>query len=97
MVGAARSFAGRVGRRLSVVRVQSGGMKRSAARAFQRHEDWMIPETHPDSPFERFVVQCLKCQSYRLRVIAEYDDEAGEFQVFLFCTKCRARERLPVR
>ena len=41
-------------------------------------------------------VSCLKCGSFKLRVIGEFDSDAGELRVFLFCPSCRARERLPV-
>jgi hypothetical protein len=68
----------------------------NAARWFQRREDYQPPQTPVDSPFRRFQVSCLNCGSFRLRVIGEFDPEAGELKVFLFCPACRARERLPV-
>ena len=42
-------------------------------------------------------MSCLKCGSFKLRVISEYDNESGEGQVYLFCPQCREREPLPVR
>ena len=62
-----------------------------------RREEYQPPQTPADSPFRRFTVSCLKCGSYKLRVISEYDSESGEGQVYLFCPQCRAREQLPVR
>jgi len=53
--------------------------------------------TDKDSPFRQFIVRCLKCRSYKLRVISEYDDEGGEFKAYLFCPSCKARELLPMR
>ncbi len=68
----------------------------NAARYFMRREDYQPPQTHPDSPFRRFTVACLKCGSFKLRVIGEFDSEAGELNVFLFCPACREREQLPM-
>jgi hypothetical protein len=53
--------------------------------------------TPADSPFRRFTVSCLKCGSFKLQVIGEFDSDAGELKIFLFCPSCRAREQLPVR
>ena len=72
-------------------------MKFGAARFFQRREDYQPPKTPADSPFRRFNVSCLKCGSFKLMVIGEFDSEAGELKVFLFCPSCREREQLPVR
>ena len=69
----------------------------NAARAFLRREEYQPPTTPADSPFRRFTVACLKCGSYRMRVIGEFDSEAGEQSVFWFCPACREREQLPVR
>jgi len=69
----------------------------NAARYFMRREDYQPPTTHVDSPFRRFNVSCLKCGSFKLRVIDEFDSDAGTHQVFLFCPSCREREQLPVR
>jgi hypothetical protein len=68
----------------------------NAARWFQRREDYQPPQTPSDSPFRRFKVNCLKCDSCKLRVIAEFDGESGEVKVFLFCPKCREREAMPI-
>jgi hypothetical protein len=68
----------------------------NAARFFMRREDYQPPQTPPDSPFRRFVVHCLKCGSYRLRVIGEPCEETGETNVYLYCPACHAREKLPV-
>jgi hypothetical protein len=69
----------------------------NANRAFMRREDYQPPKTPADSPFRRFAVACLKCGSYKLRVIGEFDSEAGDLKVFLFCPACREREQPPVR
>jgi hypothetical protein len=71
-------------------------MKFGAARFFQRREDYAPPQTPADSPFRRFTVSCLKCGSFKLRVIGEFDPDAGELKVFPFCPSCREREQLPV-
>ena len=62
-----------------------------------RREDYQPPQTPEDSPFRRFTVSCLKCGSFKLRVIGEFDSDAGELKTFLFCPSCRQREELPVR
>lgn len=54
-------------------------------------------QTPSDSPFREFMVQCLKCHSWKLRVICEQDSESEEMAAYLFCPRCRARERLPMR
>jgi Zn finger protein HypA/HybF involved in hydrogenase expression len=61
-----------------------------------RREDYQPPTTPPDSPFRQFVVHCLKCGSFKLRVQSEHDEEAGEFKVYLFCPRCRSRELVPL-
>jgi hypothetical protein len=70
-------------------------VKVNSARYFMRREDYQPPKTNADSPFRRFNVSCLKCNGIKLRVICEYDGEAGEMKVYLFCPKCREREMLP--
>jgi len=69
----------------------------NAARRFMRREDYQPPQTPVDSPFRRFMVSCLKCGSFKLRVITEADSESGESQVFLFCPQCRAWEPIGER
>ncbi len=69
----------------------------NAARWFQRREDYQPPQTPPDSPFRQFDVNCLRCSSYRLRLVSEFDEESGRLSVVLFCTRCRNREALPIR
>jgi len=69
----------------------------NAARYFMRREDYQPPETPADSPFRRFKVSCLKCGSFKLRVIGEFDSDAGDLKVVLFCPSCRACEQMPVR
>ncbi len=62
-----------------------------------RREDYQPPQTPAASPFRRFRVSCLKCGSFKLRVIGELDSDAVELKLFLFCPKCRERELLPIR
>ena len=64
---------------------------------FERREDWQPPQTSPESPFRRFIVRCLKCGSFELRLVTEFNDEVGELNLVLFCPNCRAREIVPVR
>ena len=72
-------------------------MKVNSARYFMRREDYQPPATSEDSPFRRFTVCCLKCGSFKLRVIGEFNDESGSTKVYLTCTRCREREEMPVR
>lgn len=72
-------------------------MKITGARWFQRREDYQPPTTISDSPFRHFNVNCLKCGSVKLRVIAEHAEDDADVKVYLFCPGCRSRELLPVR
>lgn len=69
----------------------------NAARWFQRREDYQPPRTPSDSPFRQFDVKCLKCSSYRLRLLSEFDEASGQMLLVFFCTRCRNREALPIR
>jgi len=69
----------------------------NAARCFQHREDYQPPQTPRESPFRKFTVRCLACGSYQLRLVAQFDDAAGEMAVVLVCSKCPQRETLPVR
>lgn len=72
-------------------------MQFSSARFFMRREDYQ-PEQTPDiSPFRQFKVNCLKCGSFRTRVLSQYDEESGEMILILLCTHCGQRERLPIK
>jgi hypothetical protein len=62
-----------------------------------RREDYQPPQTPSESPFRRFKVSCLKGGSFKLQVIGEFDSDAGELKMFLFCPSCREREQLPMR
>jgi len=68
----------------------------NAAPVAIRPENYQLPQTPDLSPFRRFKVSCLKCGSFKLRVIGEFDVEADNLCVFLFCPQCREREQLPV-
>jgi hypothetical protein len=41
-----------------------------------------------------FDASCVKCGTASVKFVSEFDDESGETAVYLFCTKCRVRERL---
>jgi hypothetical protein len=68
----------------------------NAQRFFQRKEDYQERTANCESPFKRFNVQCLHCQSYKLTIRAEFDGEAGEMNIFLICPSCRAVEKVSV-
>jgi hypothetical protein len=68
----------------------------NAARWFQRREGYQPLTTSLDSPFRRFTVSCLKCGSFKLQVIGEFDSDAGELKIFHVCPSCRECEQLPV-
>jgi hypothetical protein len=68
----------------------------NSARYFIRREDDEPDRTPAESPFRRFDVKCLKCQSYRLRLISEFDEEVGEMRIILVCLRCRQSEVLRV-
>lgn len=65
--------------------------------AFQRRADWQVETTLSESPLRRFAVRCINCRSVLLRFIGEYSDDVGESKVYLFCTRCRAREEVKIR
>ena len=71
---------------------QLAGM--NSARAFMRREDYAPRRTPTVSPFRNFNVQCLKCDSYQLRVTAEFDEDAGEVRLVLACVRCRQQEKV---
>ena len=62
-----------------------------------RREDYQPPQTPADSPFRRFTASCLKCGSFKLRVIGEFDSDAGELKVFLVLPVVPGAEQMPVR
>ncbi len=68
--------------------------KKFPPMAFQPRADWEIETTLPESPLRRFAVRCINCRSVLLRFIGEYSDDAGGTRVYLFCTRCRAREEV---
>ncbi len=76
---------------------QIAGKHPPSARYFMRREDYQPRQTPGDSPFRQFDVSCLKCGSYRLRLVSEFDEESGEIAVVLFCPQCRQREIMPIR
>ena len=71
-------------------------MNTPSARYFMRKDEYAERTTYADSPFPRFKVSCLKCESVKLRMVGEFDTDAGELKVYLHCPSCRERELLPV-
>jgi len=69
----------------------------NSARYFMRREDYQPPTTPTDSPFRKFIVHCLKCNSFLLRVATTYDEDGGHHRTRLICTKCGQAEELPLR
>ena len=69
----------------------------NSARYFIRRADDEPPRTPAISPFRRFDVKCLKCGSYHLRLIADFDEAAGELRLSLTCARCRQSESLKTR
>ena len=66
----------------------------NSARYFIRREDDEPPRTPPESPFRKFDAKCLKCGSHQLRLVTEFDEDAGEVRLVLVCVKCRQQERV---
>ncbi|TAK94408.1 MAG: hypothetical protein EPO07_16740 [Verrucomicrobia bacterium] len=60
------------------------------------HAPGGLPAAHPpaDSPFRNFIVRCLKCDSYLLRIASAYDKESGQHRARRICTKCGQTEEL---
>jgi hypothetical protein len=73
--------------------IQASNM--NSARYFQRREEYQPRVAHADSPFRCFEVRCLHCESFKLRIIGEFDNQNGQMAAYLFCTSCRSREKLP--
>jgi hypothetical protein len=69
----------------------------NASCYFQRREDYQPPKTPRKSPFRKFTVRCLACDSYQLRLVAQFDEATGEMEVVLVCTRCPQREKVPVK
>ena len=42
----------------------------NSARAFMRREDCEPERTPAESPFRNFIVRCLRCRSFRVRLSA---------------------------
>jgi hypothetical protein len=84
----------KLGQQLSKSQHKIRLMKFGAARFFQRHEDDQPPQTPADSPFRRFTVSCLKCGSFKLQVIGEFDSDADKsFRDLTFNSFPRSRRR----
>ena len=62
-----------------------------------RREDYQPRQTPQGSPFRRFVVKCLHCGSFDLRLVAQMAEESGEMALVLVCKQCRQQEIVPVR
>jgi len=64
---------------------------------FQRREDWHTPRTPKESQFRQFLVQCFNCKSFNVLVKPDFNEEAQELKLVLFCPSCQTREFVPVR
>lgn len=53
------------------------------------------PQAPPGCILRQFELRCVNCRSLALKVIGEQDDEG--IKVYVHCTRCQAREPLPVR
>ena len=69
----------------------------NAARAFMRREDYQPKQPRNENICSLFDISCVKCESANLKIIGEFDEDGGELAVYLFCPRCRVRERLKVR
>jgi hypothetical protein len=68
-----------------------------------RHEPYCFG-TRPAAPtapvgciMRQFEVRCVRCGSLNLKVIGQFDEEAGELKLFLHCPRCNVREALPLK
>lgn len=66
----------------------------NSARAFMRREDYAPRASPAESPFREFLVSCLHCQSFRVRTVIEFNEDAGETWIVLRCRTCGKVERL---
>jgi len=72
-------------------------MKTNAVRSFMRREDYVPERLPPGNVCRSFVLHCFRCQSYDVRFVAQFDEEAGELALWLACRCCGQRERLTVK
>jgi hypothetical protein len=61
-----------------------------------RREDYQPRRTPAESPFRKFDVRCLRCGSHQLRLVAQFDEVAGEMSVVLLCNRCPQQEIMPI-
>jgi len=76
---------------------QAAGMNMNGVRAFMRREDYVPKRRPPGRLCEAFVIQCFLCHRYDVRLISQFDEEAGEMSLWLVCGQCPNRERLKVK
>jgi hypothetical protein len=69
----------------------------NAARFFMRREDYQPNQPRNPSVCGQFNISCVKCESADITIIGEFDEDGGELAVYLYCPRCRVRERLKVR
>ena len=62
-----------------------------------RREDYAPRASPAESPFREFLVSCLHCQSFRVRTVIEFNEDAGETWIVLRCRTCGKVERLANR
>jgi hypothetical protein len=68
----------------------------NGARYFMRREEYQPPRTPPDSPFRQFVVRCLHCESFKLKLSVHYDEDEGAEILIMQCKQCRRSEKVVV-
>jgi hypothetical protein len=69
----------------------------NSQRYFMRKEDYEEKKTPSDSPFRCFIVKCVKCDSFLLSIKGQWDEDAGEISVWLFCPRCRQQEKVNIK
>lgn len=55
------------------------------------------PQTPVDSPYRLFLVQCIHCQSYRVRLVTFHEEDADGISIAMVCQKCRRQEKIDLR
>jgi hypothetical protein len=61
-----------------------------------RREEYQPRQTPAESAFRKFNVSCVKCGSFRLRLLSQFDEEAGKLVIVLTCPRCREQEIFPI-
>jgi hypothetical protein len=61
---------------------------------FGRREDLRRPATPRQSPLREFELRCHHCQTFSIKIRAEYDEDAGTAILVLSCQRCQNVERV---